>query len=228
VNTSLEELILSAQQLVRSLAKQIHRKFHSQFEFEDLVAYGQIGLASAAADFDSEQGTQFSTFAYYRIRGSIYEGISKLSGTTRAQYKQLKYEQSAAYLLERGPHGNSGEHSTSIQEDVAWFSTLSQQLAGASLLRYANLGEAAETLADKQFDSAEANLESEELSGQLRSFVEDLPEESRLLIEAIYFEGISLTEAAERLGVSKSWASRLHARTLQSLATALKTIGLSA
>jgi RNA polymerase sigma factor for flagellar operon FliA len=225
---SLEELILSAQQLVRSLAAQVHKKFHCQFELEDLISYGQVGLAAAASDFDPEQGTQFSTFAYYRIRGAIYEGVSKLSGTTRAQYKRMKYEQSAANLLERGPHSNSGWTKTSVQEDAAWFSTLSHQLAGVALLRHCHLGENAESLADEQSDSAEDNLESTEITEQIRSFVEELPEESRLLIQAMYFDGLTLSDAAERLGVSKSWASRLHARTLQSLATALKTIGLSA
>lgn len=228
MSDSLETLILSAQQLVKSLATQVHRKFHGQFELEDLVSYGQVGLAAAAGDFDPEQGTQFSTYAYYRIRGAIYDGVSKLSGTTRSQYNRAKYEQSAAALLERGPHNSAGWQNTSVDEDVAWLTTLAHQLAGASLLRYCNLGEVAETLADNHSSGAENNAEAEELSGQVRGFVQDLPEESRLLIEAMYFDSLSLTEAAERLGVSKSWASRLHARTLQSLAAALKTIGVSA
>lgn len=227
MTSSLEELILGTQQLVRSLAGQINRKFYGQFDIEDLIAYGQIGLAAAAADFDAEQGTQFSTFAYYRIRGAIYEGISKLSGTTRAQYRKLKYEQSAVALLERGPHNPDGWARTSVSEDTAWLTSLSQQLAGATLLRFCHLGEAAENLPADSNGTAEELLENQELSVQVRGFVDDLPEESRLLIQAVYFDGLSITEAAERLGVSKSWASRLHARTLQGLAASLKSIGCS-
>ena len=45
---------------------------------------------------------------------------------------------------------------------------------------------------------------------------------ARQLVQATYFEGCTLKEAGERLGISKAWASRLHARALDQLARALK------
>ena len=72
------QLIEDNQGLVRSLAKRIHRGLPSHVEFEDLVSYGQAGLAEAARSFDPEVGSQFSTFAYYRIRGAIYDGLAKM------------------------------------------------------------------------------------------------------------------------------------------------------
>jgi len=56
--------------------------------------------------------------------------------------------------------------------------------------------------------------------------VDALPIDAQTLIHATYFEGVTLTEAAARVGISKAWASRLHSRTLSRLAVALQEAGL--
>ena len=74
-----QQWIEQCQGLVRSLALQIHRKLPANIDLEDLIAYGQLGLVEAARSFDAGRGCQFSTFAYYRIRGAIYDGAAKMS-----------------------------------------------------------------------------------------------------------------------------------------------------
>jgi DNA-directed RNA polymerase specialized sigma subunit len=59
----------------------------------------------------------------------------------------------------------------------------------------------------------------------LRELIRALPEAAAELLQATYFEGLSLKDAAARMGRDKSWASRLHARTLRKLATSLKSEG---
>ena len=79
---AVERLIAENQALVRSIASTIARRLPPNVDTEDLIAYGQVGLAGAARDFDPGRGTSFATFAYYRIRGAIYDGISRLSWTS--------------------------------------------------------------------------------------------------------------------------------------------------
>ena len=74
-----QQLVVSCQGLVRSLAWKIHCKLPRSVDLEDLVCYGQIGLVEAARDFDSSRGGQFTTYAYYRIRGAILDGMSKMA-----------------------------------------------------------------------------------------------------------------------------------------------------
>jgi RNA polymerase sigma factor for flagellar operon FliA len=50
----------------------------------------------------------------------------------------------------------------------------------------------------------------------------ELPEREQALIRGVYFEGLSIKDAGERIGISKAWASRLHARVLNSLALSMK------
>ena len=63
---------------VRSLAAQVRKQFNSQFEMDELVAWGQIGLLEAAERFDARVGANFLTFAHYRIKGAIYDGLRKM------------------------------------------------------------------------------------------------------------------------------------------------------
>ena len=123
-SNNFEALIESGQKLVFSLANQVAKKFHGQFEVDDLAAYGQVGLAQAAKEFDPTRATQFTTYAYYRIRGSIYEGLSKLNWTSRAQYNRLRYQKSADTILELGPHRADGWAGTSVDEDSHWLLSL--------------------------------------------------------------------------------------------------------
>jgi RNA polymerase sigma factor for flagellar operon FliA len=60
-----------------------------------------------------------------------------------------------------------------------------------------------------------------EISQRLDELTSALPEDARRLIHAAYTEGLDLQEAGRRLGISKSWASRLHAKALGELARSL-------
>ena len=88
-----QQRIEECQGLVRSLALSIRRKLPPTVELEDLIAYGQVGLGEAARDFDPDRGSRFSTYAYYRIRGAIYDGLSKMAWFDRVQASQVRYEQ---------------------------------------------------------------------------------------------------------------------------------------
>jgi RNA polymerase sigma factor for flagellar operon FliA len=80
---------------------------------------------------------------------------------------------------------------------------------------------------DRSEPEAPAIAVGREISQRLHELVAALPPEAATLIRATYFEGLTLQEAGTRLGVSKSWASRLHARALQRLARSLRLEGIT-
>src|SRR5204863_9417628 len=49
-----------------------------------------------------------------------------------------------------------------------------------------------------------------------------LPARERRLLELCYYQGKTLSEAAREMGFRRSWASRLHARALATLRTAIQ------
>jgi RNA polymerase sigma factor FliA len=222
------QLIEETQPLVRSLAQKISRKIPMQIEFEDLIAYGQIGLAEAARDFDPQRGIQFSTYAYYRIRGAIYDGVSKMSWTSRARYNRLRYAQMANETLAELNEATAEASSGTLEDETRWFRLASERLAMVCLVT--NPQEEQGASADALIDPAEpANtvVANRELAEKLHALVDGLDPAERRLIRTVYFEGVTLQEASHRLGISKSWGSRLHARALEQLAHRLRRLGVS-
>lgn len=223
---TIETLIGETQGLVRSLAVQIHRRLPPQVDLEDLVGYGQIGLAEAARDFDPNRGGQFSTFAYYRIRGSIYDGLSKMTWFKRSQYHKMRYQRLAGEVLsvaadEAGPATNAPA------DDAQWLAKLAGTLAVIYLSSNAGSDDDGPMdLPDPDAEAPQQKVIEHETSKKLHDLIDELPDDEGRLIRAAYFEGLTLKEAGERIGVSKAWASRLHARTLERLARSLRQIGI--
>lgn len=63
--------------------------------------------------------------------------------------------------------------------------------------------------------------EEHEVSDHVRAGLDALPHLERRLIELCYFEGKSLQDAGTELGMQRSWACRLHARAISTLAASL-------
>ena len=200
---------------VRSLAAQVRRQFSMQFEMDELVAWGQVGLLEAADRFDDKVGANFLTFAHYRIKGAIYDGLRKM-GVLRGSDARSAYmgERSAAYLgnlADRDTGG--GNRRGSFDDDV---NEVSSAVMGLAMLLGVSM-DAADGLGMDEGLAADERLELEQQKRRLRAALEKLPEKERALLEGYYFQGKTLEDAGGEIGQSKSWASRLHARAIERL-----------
>lgn len=218
-------LIDEGQALVRSLAARIHRSVPVRVDLEDLIAYGELGLAEAARDFDPDHGNRFSTFAYYRIQGAIYDGLAKMTWTSRSRYKRLRYEQMAEETLDS--LAADGAAPQSPREGGRWFGRAAEKLAVVYLASGEDRGSGgvADSLEDRE-EAAPQLVLHREANEKLRQLIELLPHDEAKLVKMIYFEGYTLQEAGTRLGFSRSWASRMHARVLERLAGQLRRLDL--
>jgi RNA polymerase sigma factor for flagellar operon FliA len=213
-----EQLIFMHQGLVRAVARGMHRSFPTYVELEDLVAYGQIGLAQAARDWDPSRGTQFSTYAYYRIRGAILDGAKKMIWLHRPATAATRFQRHSNDLLAQ----NAEDAQAAPADEATWLAEVGPRLAMVFLLSQVS-EEAPSDLepADTHGNPLQSLLD-EELRRILHTLIDSLPSEERQLIRLAYFDGLSLTETAHRLGISKAWASRLHSRCLDRLARGLR------
>ncbi len=220
-----QQLIADGQALVRSLALGVARSIPMTVDLDDLIAYGQVGLAEAAREFDPKHGAQFTTFAYYRVRGAIYDGVSKMSWTSRARYKRYRYERMAneALLSESEPL----DERATLEQQARWLRNVSEKLAVVYLASGGDddRGGIRDSLLVDPRASPSAMVAGREISEKLRQIIDQLPPAEQRLIRSIYFEGATLQEAADSLGISKSWASRMHAKVLEQLARTLRRIG---
>lgn len=217
-----DALIEQGRAIVVKLAAQIGRELPVRVDFDDLIAYGNLGLLEAAGDFDPGNGCQFTTYAYYRVRGAIYDGVAKMSWSRRAHWRKLRYARlSAAVLAE-----DAGGESASVEVNARRFGELVGRLAVVYLASQAIEGEADSPEFIDDSAPPDSGLELREVSEKLRCLIDALPRIEGSLIRLVYFDGMSLQEAGQRLGISKGWASKLHARTLESLGKQMRRAGV--
>lgn len=201
---------------VRSLANTVRKQFSASLELDELVAWGQVGLFEAAERFDPRVGANFLTFAHYRIKGAIFDGLRKMGvlrgGDARNAYISERANAFLGNLSDREAGG--GNRTGSIVDDV---NDISNAVTGLAMV-FATSLEGAESLqlSDESLP-ADQRLELEQLKRRVRAAIAQLPEKERKLLEGYYFQGKTLEEAGAGIGQSKSWASRLHARAVERL-----------
>ena len=65
--------------------------------------------------------------------------------------------------------------------------------------------------------AAGESLDGKRMAAKLRAAIDKLPDREKSLLTKHYFEGKNLLEAGAELGISKSWASRMHAQAVDRL-----------
>jgi len=223
-----QQLMEEHQGLVHSLAWAMRRSLPKNVDLEDLISYGQVGLAEAARDFNPKMGNQFSTFAYYRIRGAMCDGLGKLMWFSRTAYQRMRFQQMADEVIQEDIAHPQEHESSGATGNTQWLTRMSTSLTMVYLAT--QLGDAEDSgqwgLADETAARPDVSAEEQEARALVRELIDTLSEDARKLICATYFEGLTLQEAGTRLGLSKSWASRLHARALEQLGRSLRSHGI--
>jgi len=207
--------------LVEIICHQLRRQLGLVVRMDDLVSYGREGLLAAARSFDPSRGVPFRRWANIRVRGAVIDGIRASSTLPRSVYSRLRAIEAADRAREGLSPGETAEAHTPEDADKR----LGEYLAGAATaialgFRGSSVDDSGEPT--DRAPSAEETLVREELFSAIRKSIQELPDAQRALIQRHYFEGATFEQAASELGLSKSWASRLHSRAVGYVTRSLK------
>jgi RNA polymerase sigma factor FliA len=213
--------------LVQAIARKLRKQITARIDFDDLVAYGSKGLIEAAERFDPQVGVAFSTFAHYRIRGAMLDGLRTMGWYSRADYARYRAEERAnEYLQNRADREGAGRVAAAADApgeaaggppDAAAALASAAEILGAIAAVHITSLEAAATVADERLPAPDAHIDTGRLGARVRDAVKTLPEKERRLMELYYFGDKNLEQAGAAMGLSKSWACRLHARAVELL-----------
>ncbi|MCA9601013.1 MAG: sigma-70 family RNA polymerase sigma factor [Myxococcales bacterium] len=202
--------------LVVSIARRTRHQLDLKVDDDDLIAFGYQGLLEARSRFDSSRGVQFNTFAYYRVRGAIIDGVRAMAFLPRRAHERLKMAEAADQVAEGVAETAAQDPASTTAEMAA--KTIDDTLAKLSASYVLNaLGQDEAS----QPGSAEEQLIRAGEGSRVRAALDLLNERERALVTGFYFEGRRFDEVAAELGISKSWASRIHAKALERLKEAL-------
>jgi RNA polymerase sigma factor for flagellar operon FliA len=213
------ERFKSGLSLVEGIARKLRTSLGSGVELDDLVSYGQEGLLTAARRFDPEQGVPFRAYASFRVRGAMIDGLRKASELPRRVRERLRLMDAAAGASEAaaqdvlGPapaQQSRADAQRQLDEHLARMATA----MAVGLIGETALGEDGTTTNVEPGRNPEQWVELNELSRLLHEQIAELPKQECELVRRHYFEGERFDLVARDLGLSKSWASRLHTRAL--------------
>lgn len=202
---SQEELVEKYTPMVKGIARDIYRQIKNPVEMDDLIAWGITGLLECASRFDPLKGVKFSTYAWYRIRGAIYDGIRDSGSFGKSGLRAMEHLDE--YMAVKS---ETGDTSISLEES---FRAFAQGIASAMVMK--NIDDLMNVSSDVLSPEEDA-IENSNQSTLLKN-IDKLPPTEKLIIEEHYFNGKSLKEIGEIRGRSKSWASRMHARAIDIL-----------
>lgn len=218
-----ERVVKDNEGMVRSIAFKVMRRLPPQVELDDLISYGQLGLLEAAQRFNPEGGAQFSSYAYYRVQGAIFDGLRKTGWLKRSEYAHVRAERGAseylAYQANRA-QGVIGEDRRNIEEEVAETADTVASLVTifvTSIESFEHL-----QLKDETSESPDSRVERKQMVGAIRRLINEMAEEDQVILKGFYFENRTLKDLGEDMGLSKSWMSRKHAQCIERLRMAME------
>ncbi|HMC93885.1 MAG TPA: sigma-70 family RNA polymerase sigma factor [Polyangia bacterium] len=217
--SEIKQLVEKHLSLVQAIARKVKKTVGASIDLDDLVGYGSKGLVEAADRFDARHGVAFTTFAYYRIRGAMYDGLRTMGWYSRADHARYRAEERAnEYLRSQADREGAAraQGSETPPDPAGALAAVGEILSGVATVHITSL-EAASTVADESLPAPDAAVDTHRLSRRVRDAVVNLPPKERKLMELYYFADKNLEEAGAELGLSKSWACRLHARAVDLL-----------
>ncbi len=219
-----DELVERYRPYVYSIAKQVSNSFPVRIDFEELVAYGMVGLLESAERYDPRRKVSFVTFSYYRIKGAIFDGLRQMGILTRTPNDAWVRRESALNDLSQTAADDEIENpSRNVEDEIQSVEKIVDSLIPAYLLSLSE--ENAPDVADSR-DLPNVSVEFSETIKIVREIIRELPEKEREIIESLYFKNLSTTELAKKMGVNKSWVSRLHSKAVNRLRQRLAVIGV--
>lgn len=187
-------------------------------EYEELYSAGCIGLLKAVKAFDQSRGVQFSTYAVPVILGEIKRlfrdgGTVKVSRTLKEHAMQLQQLQE----MFQQAHGRAA-----TVVELSQKSGLSPEAVAEALCAAQPPLSLTAVTEENQLDIPVPAPDTE--LGDvlaLRQVMQTLPKPDQLLLQMRYFQNMTQTETAKRLGISQVQVSRKEKKLLSHLRTEL-------
>jgi RNA polymerase sigma factor for flagellar operon FliA len=220
-----DRLIVQYSPLVKFVAGRVGVGLPRNVDQADLVSYGIFGLIDAIDKFEPERGFKFETYAISRIKGAILDELRAMDWVPRSvRARAREIERSMAELEHRMQR-------TPTDEELASHMGSSVDDLRDALAEISNLGvvaldevlspESGTSLGDNLSDphglGPEAMHQREETRRILADAINRLPDRERLVLTLYYYEGHTLAEIGEVLGVTESRVCQIHAKSVISL-----------
>jgi RNA polymerase sigma-B factor len=218
------------------LAEHIARRYRNRGEaHEDLVQAARVGLVNALNRFDIDNGTEFLSFAVPTMMGEVRRHFRDHAWAVKVPRAvkdlQLRVNKATAKLAQRYERAPTA---TEIAEylEVDREQVVQAVIAGSN---YSTLSTDMPATRDDDSSSFGDGMGDEDAGYEkvldvetVRPLIAALPDKQRTVLTLRFFEDMTQTQIAERIGCSQMHVSRLLAKALDTLRTQVRETDLAA
>ena len=223
-----ERLIEQYLPLVRSLAR---RYSYRGEQLEDLVQVGCIGLIKAIDRFDVDRGVELTTYATPNIIGEIKRhfrdkgwSIRVPRGLQELNVKLSKLIEELTVQLERSPTIPELAKAASVEEEEVLEALETGQAYSTLSLSAPSSGDDNEDLDPlESLGALEPEYEVSEDRAVLAPGLRVLDERERKILQLRFYDGLTQSQIAQQVGISKMHVSRLIRRSLEKMRAEIAT-----
>src|SRR3954447_4346889 len=206
------------------LAEYLARRFANRGEpLDDLIQVAALGLLKAVDRFDPDRGLEFSTYATPTIVGELKRHFRDKGWAVRVprrvQELHLRLGSVVGQLsqeLGRSPTIGEIAHAAAVSEEEVL-----EAIEAGHAYRFTSLdapaGNDDEVSLSAELGAEDQGLIDSEHRVTLSPLIAQFPPRERMILHLRFFEGMTQSEIAARLGISQMHVSRLLARALAQL-----------
>jgi RNA polymerase sigma factor for flagellar operon FliA len=209
-----DEQIRSLLPVVKRLARRLKRLVPN-FDLDDLVGDGSVGLIRAVDSFDPHRGPELGDYARRLVVGAMLNGIRRMDPVSERARRAVRDGENQRYAIaaELGVVPTSNEME---RRYPGYRRAIAAVYRGQPLSLDAPLP-LGESLVNDWGDDPARIVERRSESAQLAGLIAGLPRRQREVVLLHYFKGNSLRSVGKYLAISPQRASQLHLSAIAKL-----------
>lgn len=200
---------------------------------DDIRSFAYEGLLDAFDKFNIERDLKFETYATWRIKGAVIDGLRHSDWLPRSIRDKVKKIERAYAELEQQNNATVTDKEVSEYLGIT-AAELNKAVSDATLSAMISIDETIydenvqigkyNTIQNDRAESPERRLSAQQTKESLTIAISRLPEKEKLVVSLCYFEELNLTEIAEVMNVSVSRISQLHSKAMLRLRSAALSV----
>ena len=223
-----DQLIVHYSPLVKYVAGRVAVGLPQNVDQADLVSYGLFGLIDAIDKFEPERGFKFETYAISRIKGNILDelrAIDWVPRSVRAKARQIenayaKLEAEAPSHPDRGRGRRRARHDPRPAPDRAVEDLLRRRRGPRRVRRLGRPRRRRHAGRHRRHPTTRARAtcsRSRRSARLLAEAINRLPEREKVVLTLYYYEGLTLAQIGEVIGVTESRVCQIHTKAILQL-----------